>query len=435
LIRSLTRGTAIPEGVQFIHVGHGRWLDAQYEVLQEVDEDGYSETKFVRGMYGAGKSHFLSILQEHARRQGWLCAHLECKADSVEIDRFEMVYERLMSKLSWLQDDGLVGGTSETTDSVRLLLERWAHGVHRQAKLPEDSVRRPFDADQKIYGVLSQGVLRTNLPPDLVQALTAFARASWERDEEVMRAVTTWLHGSGSSVSIPGRYTRSPSGMGTNGRAAPPAPVELKPIGRGSAREVMRGLLWLVREAGFKGLLLCIDEIEALTRLNRKRQEHAVQALRDFVDNGGAFRHCCMYLAATPDMFEGADYFPRYDALATRIQPVGGKEINFRAPVIDLDRTPLQQEEMMQIAQRIWSVHQIAYGTLEIPGFDEALLRKIIAALMRSRFGRIARPRLLSRLMVWELERARQDPAVYRPPGNLDATILDVADKLDKERA
>jgi hypothetical protein len=342
-----------------------------------------------------------------------------------------------MSKLSWLQDDRLMGGTSDT-DSMRLLLERWAQGVHRRAGLREDPMRRPFDADQRIYSALGQGVLRTNLPPDLVQALTAFARASWERDEEVIRAVTTWLHGAGSSVTIPGRYTRSPSGMATNGRATIPAPVEFKPIGRGSAREAMRGLLWLVREAGFKGLLLCIDEIEAITRLNRKRQDQALQALRDFVDNaggGGAFRHCCMYLAATPEMFEGADYFPRYDALATRIQPVGGKEINFRAPVIDLDRTPLQQEEMMEIARRIWFVHQTAYGTLELPGFDEALLQKVIAALMRSRFGRIARPRLLSRLLVWELERARQDPAAYRPPGDIDATILDVADKLDKERA
>ena len=38
----------------------------------------------------------------------------------------------------------------------------------------------------------------------------------------------------------------------------------------------------------------------------------------------GGYRFLCIYLAATPDMFEGPpEYFPRYDALQTRIQPLG----------------------------------------------------------------------------------------------------------------
>src|SRR5207302_687033 len=89
LIRSLNRGTAIPQGANLIHVGHSEWLAAQMEMLDEISEDGFSDTKFVRGAYGAGKSHFLSVVQEAGRERNWITSHIECHFDRVEIDRFE----------------------------------------------------------------------------------------------------------------------------------------------------------------------------------------------------------------------------------------------------------------------------------------------------------------------------------------------------------
>src|SRR5262245_34058567 len=83
LLRSLARGTAISAGARFINVGQERWLAAQLELLDEVSKDGHSETKFVRGAYGSGKSHFLSVVQDHARELNWVTSHVECKLDHV----------------------------------------------------------------------------------------------------------------------------------------------------------------------------------------------------------------------------------------------------------------------------------------------------------------------------------------------------------------
>ncbi|MBK7080426.1 MAG: DUF2791 family P-loop domain-containing protein [Betaproteobacteria bacterium] len=57
------------QGVRYIHVGHAHWIKAQIELLDEIAEDGESDTKFVRGAYGAGKSHFLSLVQDRARER------------------------------------------------------------------------------------------------------------------------------------------------------------------------------------------------------------------------------------------------------------------------------------------------------------------------------------------------------------------------------
>lgn len=408
IIRSLTRGTTIANGVRHVHVGHANWLAAQRELLEEVGEDGHSDTKFIRGAYGAGKSHFLGVVQDEARELGWATAHLECRADHIEIDRFETLYPALVTKLMMpgvSSDDGEV-------DPARHLLERWASSLRRAAGIREDGIARPFDADARIFRRLEETLHRSNLSADFVNALTAFARAEPEGDSETTSSVTRWLKADGDRIFVPRRFMAKPTAL--NGGMT--GTIALSPIGRGNATEAMRGLLWLVRASGFTGLVLCIDEIEELAKLRtRKRQDQSLQALREYVDHAGGqggFKHLCIYLAATPEMFESPDYFPRYDALATRIQPVSDR-LNWRGTVVDLDRTPLDAQEMVAMAKRIAAIHRIAYPAARDSTLTDEYLDQLMSEVVASRV-RIAKPRLLARIIVDELERARQDSVAFQ---------------------
>jgi hypothetical protein len=426
LIRSLTRGTSIRAGVNQIHVGHEKWLKAQEELLSEVSEDGHSDTKFVRGTYGAGKSHFLAVVQDRARSSGWATCHVECKVDGVQIDRFETLYPKIVAHLT------VPNGASSDAEgadpiATHLLLDRWSQTLLQKSGAQPGSIRRPFDIESRLHGEFHAGLLRSSLHPDFTKALIAYVRARLSNDLDTVTAVAQWLSGSSQNVDIPLKYLRSPFGNAP----AVSSSVSLRPIGRGTAREILRGLLWLIRSSGNKGLVLCIDEIEELSRLpDRRRQDQALQALREYVDDAGGdggYRYLCMYLAATPEMFEGPRFFPRYDALQTRIEPVG-PEVNWRAPVIDLDRTPLQMDELSEMARRILVVHRVAYPNSGV-GFDESVLNRFVGAVEKNRF-RVARPRLLARVVVDELERARQDPDNYVPPHDLAATLALTARRL-----
>ena len=407
LIRSLTRGTAIAEGVRYIHVGHEKWLAAQRELLGEIAEDGHADTKFVRGAYGAGKSHFLSMVQDLARESGWATSHIECKADGVQIDRFETLYPQITNKLT--AADVAASGPDPSDaprDAVLFVLEKWAREQARRSGVREGGLTRPFDADVRVHSYLEKGLLRSNLPPDFVRALTVFARAHLARDTESMMSVSAWVAGADVRVSLPSSYLQRP-----NARVPESGRFDLRPIGKGTARDALRGLLWLVRSAGYSGLVLCIDEIEELAKLgNRKRQDQALQALREFVDHAGGeggFRNLCMYLAATPDMFEGEHYFLRYDALATRIQAVSS-EINWRNPVIDLDRTRLTSAELRAMASRIRDVYGLAHpDTTQLESLSDGAIQTLLDHVMEAKF-RIAKPRLLARVVVDILERSRQ---------------------------
>jgi hypothetical protein len=194
----------------------------------------------------------------------------------------------------------------------------------------------------------------------------------------------------------------------------------------------MRGLLWLIRSSGYAGLALCIDEIEELAKLgNRKRQDQALQALREFVDHAGGdggFRHLCLYLAATPEMFEGEDYFPRYDALATRIHAVS-PETNWRGPVIDLDRAPLTSRELRLMVLRIRDVYRKGYEGTGDEVINETSLQPLLKSVLDARF-RIAKPRLLARVVVDTLERHRQASSVAP---DFEAAVARAGSEIFKE--
>ncbi len=434
LIRSLTRGTAIAQGVRYIHVGHSTWLAAQRELLAEIAEDGHSETKFVRGAYGAGKSHFLSVVQDRARADGWWTAHVECKVDRVQIDRFETLYPQIVGKLlsSDLLEAAGSGTAAEQVDPARFLLERWSKRQFKKSGIREDGISKPFDADDRLYAQFQRGLLQSSLPPDFTRALVGYARASLAGDFETMTATSGWLRGINEKIRIPAQYLRR-SGPAAAGGAG----IDIRAIGRGNATDVMRGLLWLIREAGYAGLVLCIDEVEELAKLgSRKRQDQALQALREYVDHAGGdggYANLCMYLAATPDMFEDEKYFPRYDALATRIQSFS-KELNWRAPVIDLDRTPLGSDEMREMALRIAAVHAAAYRTDGEQEIATHVLERIVANLLVSKLS-MAKPRLLARVLVDELEKARQSSGSYAAPSDIPALLVSAAAALSKEIA
>lgn len=426
LIRSLSRGTAVSEGARFIHVGQRAWLDAQLEMLNEVAEDRHSETKFVRGAYGAGKSHFLSVVQDFARERNWVTSHVECKLDQVEIDRFETLYPKIAEKLLMadLGSGSTPGRPEPPADPMRHLSERWARAVLRKAGVREEALSRPFDADERVYGYFQNRLLRSALPVQFVQALMGFTRATLAGDHDTTAAICAWLRGVPDNLSLPAVYLANPKTFNKGAR-----PAVIRPIGKGTVHEVMRGLLWLIRDAGYSGLVLCIDEVEELARLGtQKRQDQALQALREFVDHAGgegSYDSLCMYLAATPEMFESPRFFLRYDALATRIQSFSPR-LNWRGPVIDLERTPLNRSEMIDVADAIARVHATAYATSSTVHAPPSLVAKIVDSVLGSRF-RLAKPRLLARVLVDELEKMRQEGTAYRPTDDLTALTAKAA--------
>ena len=77
---------------------------------------------------------------------------------------------------------------------------------------------------------------------------------------------------------------------------------------------------------------------------------------------------------------------------------------------IDLDRTPLSDEELGLMATRICAAHRIAYPDALAASADTELIRAFVDSVIASRAG-VSKPRLLARVIVISRPALRNSPA------------------------
>jgi len=432
LIKSLHRGTVRPGGAKYVHRGHENWINAQIEELNEINEDGGAVVHFVRGAYGEGKTHFLYYLEELARDLGWASAHLECRRDKVELDKFETVYPSVIQKLR-LFPDVLDVDENANDDPALKLLDLWSEKLLNEVGYVRQAVMRPIESETKLFELLQKRVMRRNLPGDLQTVLCAYPRAMLQDDFGARRDLVAWLKGENRTFHIPGVLLSKP-GQRVNAPGVNPRLVQaitLRPITSATSLDVFRGVLWVLTQCGFSGLILAIDEVEQIARLRPSvRRERALQTLREFVDNTDGdigLQRVAIYFAATPNMFDDEEYFKSYDALATRIEPVSD-EVNWRGTVINLEKSMLTKQQLQWVAARIREIYEVGYGRDSTITLSNNRLTTIVTTVDNSRY-RIAKPRLLCRVVVDELERARQGHAEK----DADQIISQAAKRLSEE--
>jgi BREX system ATP-binding protein BrxC/D len=175
-----------------------------------------------------------------------------------------------------------------------------------------------------------------------------------------------------------------------------------------------------------------VDEVEQIARLRTyMNRDRALQTLREFVDNTDGdigLQYIALYFAATPAMFDDEKYFRSYDALATRIEPVS-KEINWRSPVIDLEKTMLSRKQLSWVASRIRWIYGLAYGSTVSNGLSATELENLVDVVDQSRY-RVAKPRLLCRVVMDALDRLRQGGTI----GKAEQMVSDTAAALARDQ-
>jgi hypothetical protein len=228
-------------------------------------------------------------------------------------------------------------------------------------------------------------------------AVQAAMRALIDGDEPYLQEIANWLgRGAESLLVNPARLNYRPGSPSTQAQ-----PVRLKPIGLGSAEQLIRLLAFLSGAAGYSGLFLAVDELELIAGLDARRRNNAFQTLRALLEVRETPRSTSLFLAATPQMFEDPRMFPSYKALQDRIEDVSmissNGKITFKEPVINLDRTELGHEELKNLANDIVRLYRVADE--EIDKDSLAKLPELVTAVNSRRYV-IAKPRLLCRCTI-----------------------------------
>src|SRR5205085_12237420 len=98
------------------------------------------------------------------------------------------------------------------------------------------------------------------------------------------------------------------------------------------------------------------------------------------------------------------------------------------SPVINLERTMLTTNQLRAVAEQICNIYEVAYG--KGSNLTNADLEQIVSTVAKSQY-RVAKPRLLCRLVVDQLEQIRQGRTSQNPETLIASTAAALLQEAD----
>lgn len=325
------------EHVRELNVGRDRELKYFSDKLTELAEVGTSDVKFVSAQIGAGKTHFLDLLASMALDKGFVVSKVDLDSRTTRFDHFEEVYGKLISRIATPE---------ESSDGLTHIIEKWAGD-------------RQSDDEETVYRSLRR---IDGLPIELRTALLGYWRSVSSRSPEALATLEdlrTWLGGAKPSFAQKKRLSVT------------------SPIGRTNASDVLRGLMGLFQDAGYKGFVVLLDEAEAITSLTRMSDRDAAnENIRSIIDDADKSPGFYFVFATTPSFLDpgSAKGAATYQALYRRIRdPLGGAGLSMERTIIELPA--LSEDQYRELARRIRGIVEISRAGERSPITDEQLDR------------------------------------------------------------
>lgn len=322
IIDALRRGTVPRNGLDTLAVGIERLAPALDDELKAVAL-GRGAFKAVRGEYGSGKTFFGRWLQERARSSGFATSEVQISETETPLHRMETIYRRMIERLA----------TADAPEAaLRDIIDAWFYTIEEDVLteggiIAEDSQALLQKTEERMEGRLA-GVTRA--APAFSAALRTYRRALLAGDHELAEGLIAWI---GGQPNVAASVKRK---AGIKGE-----------IDHFGAASFVKGLLTIMRDCGFRGLVLVLDEVETLQRMRSDTREKGLNALRQLIDEIDAARFPGLYLmiTGTTAFFEGPQGVLRSPPLAQRLHVDFATDARFdnpravqiRLPGFDLD--------------------------------------------------------------------------------------------------
>lgn len=407
IVDALRRGTVPQFGLDALAVGLGRFEAALDAELDKLAIGGQGSFKAVRGEYGSGKTFFGRWLQERARTKGFVTSEVQISETETPLHRMETVYRRLVERLVTSDAD---------SGAFRSIVDGWFYALERDV-LAEPSMQRASEQAllERTEALLEQrlaSVSRT--APAFSATLRAYRRAMAAADRALAEGLLAWLAG---QPNVAAQVRRAAGIKGD--------------IDHFGAANFLAGLLVILRDSGYAGLVLVLDEVETLQRMRTDTRERGLNALRQWIDEIDAGRFPGLFLLATgtPAFFDGPQGVQRLAPLAQRLQVDFATDARFDNPRAVQIRLPgFDLEGLVAVGIRVREIFaEGAAAPQRIRALaDDAYVRDLAAAVTGELGGKVGiAPRLFLKKLVGEvLDRIDQFPD-FDPRRHYAPTVSD----------
>ena len=367
LISSLKGGVVPRIGLPYITVGRKNEIDALLHDV-EVIADGGASFRFIVGRYGSGKSFLLQTLRNYVMERGFVVVDADLSPER----RLQGTKGQGLATYRELVRN-MATKTRSEGGSLPLILDRWISEIQQQVVtetgLALNDGRLDGLVEQKI-GQVIQALNEMVHGFDFARLLTLYYRSYRQGDEATKAKVIQWFRGEFHTK------TEARQELGVN-----------IIISDEDWYEYLKIFALFLKQAGYAGLLVCIDELVNIYKIPHAitRQYNYEKILTMYNDTlQGKAHYLGIIMGGTPQCMED----PRrgvysYEALRSRLAEghFGGEHKDLLAPVIRLQ--PLTSDEMLVLVEKLAEIHGVLYG------YDPKVTQEDLAAFIRIEFQRI----------------------------------------------
>lgn len=327
VFESLRKGLVPERGIDAFAVGIEKQRGEVHRQL-ELAGDGEGTIKFLRGGYGCGKTFMARLALLDAQAKGFATSFVVVSDNDLRFHCFDDVYRKVVTEL---------GTASCPRGALGDILDRWIGRVEEALiGAGEDETAPDFDAQvrrriDEDLAALTGG----KAPQDFIRVIQAIFDLKQRGELAEAGALLSWLAGSGNVAAS----VKKTAGIRGD--------IESR-----DALDYLRGVVEIVKAAGYKGLVIVIDEAETILRMRKDSRHKSLNGIRQIADAAGAYPGLLWLFTGTPDFFDSrhgvAGLTPLHDRIRFLKQ---GRFASLRQAQLEL--TPFDAERLRAVALRL----------------------------------------------------------------------------------
>ncbi|MEO8179574.1 MAG: BREX system ATP-binding domain-containing protein, partial [Deltaproteobacteria bacterium] len=237
------RSGVVPErGLEEFAVGIERQR-AEVGRLLDLAASGEGVFKFLRGGYGCGKTFMARLAVLDAQAKGFATSFVVVSDNDLHFYKFDDVYRKVVQEL---------GTSSCPRGALGDIIDRWIAKVEN-ALIAGGADEDAPDFDQKVQTRIEEDITSLTggkAPEDLGRVLREVFKLKQAGKVREAGSLMSWLAGS-ENVGSPEKKVAGIKGDITST----------------DAMAYLQGVLEVVKAAGYKGLVIVIDEAETILRM------------------------------------------------------------------------------------------------------------------------------------------------------------------------
>ena len=148
-------------------------------------------------------------------------------------------------------------------------------------------------------------------------------------------------------------------------------------IGGRAAMDYLRGVLAIVREAGYAGILIVIDEAETILRMRSDVRGKSLNGIRQITDMASDYPGLIWLFTGTPEFFDGPRGVKSLPPLHDRLRfNSDGGFVSVKQPQLEL--RPFQRDRLQAVALRLRELHPSPHRERVDARVSEAFIDRLV---------------------------------------------------------